>query len=62
MRETRPAWAIDYSELTLGHRIGAGAFGEVYEASWRRSRIAAKRLLCQRLTESARQEFVQERA
>lgn len=59
-REARPAWAFDYSEITLGHRIGAGAFGEVYQASWRRSRIAVKRLLCQRLTESARGEFMQE--
>ena len=60
LREARPAWAFDYSEVTLGHRIGAGAFGEVYQASWRRSRIAVKRLLCQRLTESARGEFMQE--
>ncbi|KOO29208.1 serine threonine protein kinase [Chrysochromulina tobinii] len=58
--ETRPTWEFDLSEITLGHRIGAGAFGEVYEASWRRSRIAVKRLLCQRLTETARREFMQE--
>ena len=58
--EVRPAWHCDYSEVTLGHRVGAGAFGEVYQASWRRSRVAVKRLLCQRLTESARTEFMQE--
>ena len=56
----RPTWQFDLSEITLGHRIGAGAFGEVYEASWRRSRIAVKQLLCQRLTETARREFMQE--
>ena len=33
---------------------------QVYQASWRRSRIAVKRLLCQRLTETARAEFMQE--
>ncbi|KAL3902432.1 MAG: hypothetical protein SGPRY_012071, partial [Prymnesium sp.] len=53
----RPAWELDFSEITLGTRIGSGAFGEVYEASWRRSTIAVKRLLCQRLTESATAEF-----
>ena len=58
--EARPTWGFDLNEITLGHRIGAGAFGEVYEASWRRSRIAVKRLLCQRLTDSARREFVAE--
>ena len=58
--EPRPAWEFDYSEISLGSRIGAGAFGEVYEASWRRSRIAVKRLLCQKLTESARREFMAE--
>jgi hypothetical protein len=31
--EVRPAWHCDYSEVTLGHRVGAGAFGEVYQAS-----------------------------
>ena len=58
--EVRPSWEFDMAEIALGHRIGAGAFGEVYEASWRRSRIAVKRLLCQRLTESARREFMNE--
>ena len=56
----RPVWEFDYSEITLGNRIGAGAFGEVYEALWRRSRIAVKRLLCQRLTDAARSQFMGE--
>lgn len=60
VKPARPAWEFDLSEITLGQRIGAGAFGEVYEGSWRRSRIAVKRLLCQRLTDSARREFMDE--
>ncbi|KAL1504701.1 hypothetical protein AB1Y20_008480 [Prymnesium parvum] len=56
----RPVWEFDFAEITLGNRIGAGAFGEVYEASWRRSRIAVKRLLCQRLTEDAHSQFMGE--
>ena len=27
--EVRPTWEFDLNEITLGHRIGAGAFGEV---------------------------------
>jgi len=39
------SWAVDVSEITFGRRLGAGAYGEVYEAEWRRSRVAVKRLL-----------------
>jgi len=39
------SWAIDASEIQLGRRLGAGAYGEVYVGEWRRSRVAVKRLL-----------------
>lgn len=39
------SWAVDVSEIDFGRRLGAGAYGEVYEAKWRRSRVAVKRLL-----------------
>ena len=39
------SWAVDASEIKFGKRLGAGAYGEVYEADWRRSRVAVKRLL-----------------
>ena len=39
------SWAVDASEIRFGRRLGAGAYGEVYEAEWRRSRVAVKRLL-----------------
>lgn len=38
------SWAVDASEIKFGRRLGAGAYGEVYEADWRRSRVAVKRL------------------
>ena len=38
------SWAVDASEIKFGKRLGAGAYGEVYEADWRRSRVAVKRL------------------
>ena len=40
-----PMWAVDAGEIDLRRRLGAGAFGEVYEARWRRKRCAVKRLL-----------------
>ena len=31
---------MDISEITFGARLGAGAYGEVYEGQWRRSKVA----------------------
>lgn len=39
------SWAVDASEIKFGRRLGAGAYGEVYAAEWRRSKVAVKRLL-----------------
>jgi serine/threonine protein kinase len=41
----RESWSIQYRELRLGRRIGAGNVGEVYEATYRGQRVAVKRLL-----------------
>lgn len=55
------SWAIDASEIKFGRRLGAGAYGEVYEAEWRRSRVAVKRLLTiSPLEEKAIREFFAE--
>ena len=55
------SWAVDASEIKFGRRIGAGAYGEVYEAEWRRSRVAVKRLLTiSPLEEKAVREFFAE--
>ena len=55
------SWAVDSSELKFGRRLGAGAYGEVYEAEWRRSRVAVKRLLTvSPLEERAVREFFAE--
>ena len=40
------SWAVDASEIRFRERLGAGAYGEVFAAEWRRSRVAVKRLLC----------------
>lgn len=42
------AWAVDASEITVGERLGAGAYGEVFAGEWRRSRVAVKRLIYNR--------------
>jgi len=44
--EEMPPWVVDAREVALGKRIGSGAFGEVFEAAWRRHKIAVKRSVC----------------
>lgn len=36
---------IDYRELDLEQKIGAGSFGEVYKATWRGAPVAAKKII-----------------
>ena len=38
-------WEIDFSELKLLYRIGIGAFGEVFKATFRGTYVAVKRIL-----------------
>jgi len=35
-------WEIHWDELKLGTSVGAGAFAEVFEATWRSSKVAVK--------------------
>ena len=44
------SWAVDISEIKFGQRLGAGAYGEVFEGEWRRSKVAIKQLLCGQVT------------
>lgn len=39
-------WEIDRSEITLGAKLGAGQYGEVYEGTWRKNsrKVAVKTL------------------
>ena len=42
VRELTSAWQVNYSELTIHNRIGAGGFGEVYNAQYRDLTVAVK--------------------
>jgi len=54
------AWEVELSEVSFGRRLGAGAYGEVYEGEWRRSKVAIKRLLCTDVDEKAMRHFFAE--
>ena len=59
VKELTSAWQVNYSELTLHNRIGAGGFGEVYKAEYRNVVVAVK-LLRPFADEAASQEFQKE--
>jgi serine/threonine protein kinase len=40
----RTEWAIDFSAIVFGPRIGAGGFGEVYKCKWENVMVAVKTL------------------
>lgn len=43
-KEADDKWEIDRSEITLGSKLGAGQYGEVYEGTWRKfnKKVAVK--------------------
>lgn len=40
----REQWAVDFSSIVFGPRIGAGGFGEVYKCKWDNTMVAVKTL------------------
>lgn len=40
----REQWAVDFSSIVFGPRIGAGGFGEVYKCKWDKTMVAVKTL------------------
>ncbi|XP_050935568.1 serine/threonine-protein kinase EDR1 isoform X6 [Cucumis melo] len=55
-----PEWNIDYSELTVGIRIGIGFFGEVFRGIWNGTDVAIKVFLEQDLTPENIEDFCNE--
>jgi len=53
-------WEIPYEELTLGKKLGEGAFGIVYKAKWRGIAVAVKELKYQNLNDEVLEEFRKE--
>ncbi|KAL9146225.1 hypothetical protein ABFS82_13G096300 [Erythranthe guttata] len=53
-------WNIDFSELTIGTRVGIGFFGEVFRGSWNGLEVAIKVFLEQDLTVENIEDFCNE--
>ncbi|XP_019423487.1 PREDICTED: serine/threonine-protein kinase EDR1-like isoform X1 [Lupinus angustifolius] len=53
-------WNIDFSELTVGTRVGIGFFGEVFRGIWNGTEVAIKVFLEQDLTSENMEDFCNE--
>ncbi|KAL8147640.1 putative serine/threonine-protein kinase SIS8 isoform X1 [Apium graveolens] len=53
-------WNIDYSEITVGTRVGIGFFGEVFRGIWNGTDVAIKVFLEQDLTAENMEDFCNE--
>lgn len=53
-------WNIDFSEITIGARVGIGFFGEVFRGVWNGTEVAVKVFLEQDLTEENIEDFANE--
>lgn len=53
-------WNVDFSEIHLLSKLGAGSFGEVHKASFRGTVVAVKQLRVAVLADEAIQNFRQE--
>ncbi|KAL9256557.1 putative serine/threonine-protein kinase SIS8 [Drosera capensis] len=53
-------WNIDFSELTVGTRVGIGFFGEVFRGIWNGTDVAIKVFLEQDLTPENMEDFCNE--
>ncbi|XP_010522101.1 PREDICTED: serine/threonine-protein kinase EDR1 isoform X2 [Tarenaya hassleriana] len=53
-------WNIDFSELTVGTRVGIGFFGEVFRGIWNGTDVAIKLFLEQDLTVENMEDFCNE--
>lgn len=51
---------LQHEELVLGRRLGAGTFGEVYQATWRGTTVAVKRLLVNVVNAELKAAFIHE--
>jgi hypothetical protein len=51
---------IDYQEITAMRKIDKGSFGVIYEAKWRGTKIAVKKLSTTKMTRAQQADFVKE--
>ncbi len=54
------AFRIQSQEIVYGKRLGAGGFGEVFQAKWDHTEVAVKQLALKNMSESTAKEFEKE--
>jgi len=60
LRHAAGRWVIPPEELTLGARVGAGSFGEVFTADWLGTEVALKQMHDKNLSGESIEEFAGE--
>jgi len=50
-------WEIRFEDIELHHKIGGGSFSEIFIGTWKGTKVAVKKLLCQNFSKKAIQEF-----
>lgn len=60
LRHAAGRWVIPPEELTLGARVGAGSFGEVFTADWLGTEVAMKQMHDKNMTGESIEEFAGE--
>jgi serine/threonine protein kinase len=58
---TKPEeWSVDFDEIELGDRLGAGAYGEVFRGTWKGTEVAVKVMHTGNVTNEMKASFVDE--
>lgn len=58
--QLKPQQIINFSDLSLGDKIGTGGFGDVHVGIWKGNQVAIKKLRVQRVSQAKKKQFEDE--